>query len=102
MFFAIVGRILAYGSSIYALILIVRVIFDWARILAPRWIPSGPVLFIADWVYRLTDPPLKFLRRYIPPLRLGAIALDVGFLVLFIGVAILGRIGDSLLMLSHR
>ena len=57
MFLAIIGRILAYGSSIYALILIARVIFDWVRILAPRWVPSGPVLFVADWVYRLTDPP---------------------------------------------
>ena len=102
MFLAIIGRILAYGSSIYALILIARVIFDWVRILAPRWVPSGPVLFIADWVYRLTDPPIVFLRRYIPPLRVGNIALDVGFLVLFVGVAILGRFGDALIVLAFR
>jgi len=44
---------------------------------------------IAETVYTLTDPPLKFLRRYIPPLRLGTVAMDLSFMVLFIVVLIL-------------
>ncbi len=71
-------------------------ILDWARVLAPHWVPKGPVLFLADWVYRLTDPPIRFLRRYVPPLRLGHFALDVGFLVLFFAFVMVGRLGQIL------
>jgi YggT family protein len=40
-------------------------------------------------MFTLTDPPLKFLRRYIPTVRLGTVALDLSFMVLFIVVLIL-------------
>ncbi len=101
MFLVVLGSILAWGSSIYILILFARVAFDWARILSPRWVPSRPVLLIADWVYRLTDPPVRFLRRFIPLLRVGNIALDVGFVLLFVLVGILGRIGQALVLLGY-
>ena len=37
----------------------------------------------------MTDPPLKLLRRFLPPLRIGGVSLDLAFLVLFIIVTIL-------------
>lgn len=101
MALVIIGSILQWAASIYSLILLVRVGFDWARILAPRWIPSTPVLYIADWVYRLTDPPLMFLRRFIPPLRLGSVALDVGFILLFVAVTIIGRFGQTIMHFGY-
>ena len=101
MFFIFVGSVLAYGASIYALILLVRVAFDWARLLAPHWVPKGVVLTLADWVYKLTDPPIRWMRKFIPPLRLGTIALDVGFLVIFVVVSIIGRIGQYLMYLGY-
>lgn len=100
MILTVIGSIIAYASSIYTLILLARVILDWTRILAPRWMPSGGVLTLIDWVYRLTDPPLKWLRKFIPPLRLGNIALDVGFIVVFVSVALLGRFGQYLIYLG--
>ncbi|MFZ1381764.1 MAG: YggT family protein [Scrofimicrobium sp.] len=96
MVLVIIGSILQWASSLYVLVLLARVGFDWARILAPRWVPSDAVLWIADWVYRLTDPPLIWMRKYIPPLRLGNVALDVGFLVVFLGVTVIGRFGQFL------
>jgi YggT family protein len=47
------------------------------------------VLVLAEAIYTVTDPPLKFLRRFIPPLRLGQVSLDLSFLVLvlLIGLA---------------
>ncbi|MBK6763621.1 MAG: YggT family protein [Micrococcales bacterium] len=57
--------------------------------LARDWQPKGVVLIIAEIIYTLTDPPLRLLRRIIPPIRFGGIALDVAFLVLFIGLQIL-------------
>lgn len=58
------------------------------------------ILVLANLVYALTDPPLRLLRRFIPPLRLGNVALDVGFVVLFLGVAILGRIARAIIILG--
>lgn len=80
--------------------MLARVAFDWARILAPRWVPPKALLFVADWVYRLTDPPLRFMQRFIPPLRLGNIALDVGFLVVFLAVSLIGTLGNMLILMG--
>ena len=80
--------ILATALWIYWLILIGRLIFDWVQVFARDWRPKGPVLVIAEAIYTLTDPPLNFLRRFIPPLRLGQISLDLSFLVLILAVGI--------------
>jgi YggT family protein len=47
------------------------------------------VLLVAESIYTVTDPPLKFLRRYIPVLRIGTVAMDLSFMVLFIVIVIL-------------
>jgi YggT family protein len=73
----------------YLLVMIVRLIFDYIRIFAKSWQPKGVVLLLAELVYTLTDPPLRFLRRFIPPLRLGGVSLDLSFLVLIIVLQIL-------------
>ena len=67
---------------IYFLILLARLVLDYVQLFARSWQPTGAVLIIAEAVYTVTDPPLKFLRRFIPPLRLGQVSLDLSFLVL--------------------
>ena len=73
---------------LFLVALIVRLVFDWVQIFAREWRPRGPALVVAHAVYSITDPPLKVLRRMIPPLRLGGISLDLGFLILFIAVSV--------------
>ena len=68
--------------------LICRLVLDWIQVLAREWRPRGPVLIFAEFIYSVTDPPLKFLRRLIPPLSLGGIRLDLAFLVLILAVSI--------------
>ncbi|CAH0172750.1 hypothetical protein SRABI83_01228 [Arthrobacter sp. Bi83] len=68
--------------------LIVRLVFDWVQMFARDWRPRGMALVAAHAVYSVTDPPLKVLRRVIPPLRLGGVSLDLGFLVLFIALSV--------------
>jgi YggT family protein len=68
--------------------LIVRLVFDWVQMFAREWRPRGIALVAAHAVYSITDPPLKVLRRLIPPLRLGGVSLDLGFLVLFIALSL--------------
>lgn len=83
-----IGDILYWLLSFYFLVLIIRLIFDWVQVFSRSWRPSGVVLVIAEVVYSLTDPPIRFLRRLIPPLRLGGVALDLGFLILILAVSI--------------
>jgi YggT family protein len=59
------------------------------QVFARDWRPHGVLLVLAEAIFTVTDPPLKFLRRFIPPLRLGMVAMDLSFMVLFIVVLIL-------------
>lgn len=77
-------------TRLYVLILLARVISDLVSVMARDWEPKGFVLVVMNWVYRLTDPPLRLLARVIPPLRVGPVAFDLGFLVLLIGTQLLG------------
>ena len=81
--------VLTYVLVVYLLFLIGRMIISWIQAFARSWHPTGVVLVIAEAIFTATDPPLKFLRRYIPPLRLGTVAMDLSFMVLFIVVLIL-------------
>lgn len=74
---------------LYFLLLIGRLILEWVQVFARDWRPRGPVLVVAEGIYTATDPPLKALRRVIPPLRLGNIGIDLSFLVLMLGISLL-------------
>lgn len=67
---------------LFFILLMIRLVFDWIQVFARDWRPRGVVLVVAETVYTITDPPLKGLRRLLPPLRLGGLQLDLAFLVL--------------------
>ena len=91
---ALLGALVYVLASLYLLVMFVRMVIDWIGFLAPSFRPRGAVLVLANLVYTLTDPPIKALRRRIPPLRLGGgVALDVGFMIVFVAVIIIQRIG---------
>ena len=85
----IVGTVLYYLLWFYLLLLIGRLILSWIQAFSRSWHPTGVVLVIAEAVYTATDPPLRLLRRYIPSVRLGTVALDLSFMVLFLVILIL-------------
>jgi len=74
---------------LFFLCLIGRLVLDWVQALAREWRPRGVVLVLAEVLYTVTDPPLKLLRKVLPPLRLGAVQLDLAFLVLAILCSVL-------------
>ena len=82
-------EVLTYVLTIYLVVLVGRMIFGWVQVFAREWHPTGIILVIAESIFTITDPPLRFLRRFIPTLRLGMIAMDLSFMVLFIVVLIL-------------
>ena len=85
----VIADLASFLIGIFLLLLFVRVVFDWIQVFARDWRPKGIVLVVAEAVYTVTDPPLRALRRVIPPLSLGAIRLDMAFLVLVILCVIL-------------
>ncbi len=84
-----VREVLDFVVFLYFLVLLGRVVFDWIRIFARDWRPRGAALLVAEPIYTLTEPPLRALRKVIPPLRLGAVNLDLSFMVLFFVVYLL-------------
>jgi YggT family protein len=85
LFWQIVSSVLL----VFLVLLFARFVVDWVMVLARSWRPSGLVAAGLEIVYTTTDPPLKALRRVIPPLNLGSVRLDLGFMVLLIAVLIL-------------
>jgi YggT family protein len=75
--------------QIFFFLLIARLVLDYVQMFARSWRPTGVVLVLAEIIYSITDPPLKALRRVIPPLRIGGISLDLSFLVVIILVQLL-------------
>ena len=81
-----------YVLSVYLVLLIARMILGWIQVYAKSWSPTGILLVVAEGVYSATDPPLRFLRRYIPSVRLGSVALDLSFMLLFLVVYVLWQV----------
>jgi YggT family protein len=73
----------------FLIVLIFRLVMDYVFQFAPSWQPGKAMVVVLEATYTVTDPPLRLLRRFIPPLRLGGVALDLSFFVLMIIVYIL-------------
>ncbi|MGQ0624335.1 MAG: YggT family protein [Sporichthyaceae bacterium] len=84
----VVGAFIYYPLFIFLLLLLARLVMEYVFLFARSYEPKGVVVIVLELVYSVTDPPLKFLRRFIPPLRLGGVSLDLSFLVLFVIVTI--------------
>jgi len=92
----LVGSLLYFVVLVFFLILLVRLVLDWVQFFARDWRPSGIALVIAEVTYSVTDPPLKALRRILPPITIGSVRLDLAFMVLFILCLILMRVFAAL------
>lgn len=83
--------------SLFKLALFLRVIIDYIRIYARNWRPNSFFLAIFEIVYTITDKPMRFVQRFIPPLRIGGVALDLSFIVLLLAIGVVQNIVLTLL-----
>lgn len=91
----VVGLIIAWILQIYLYLLLARAILSFIPLLNPRFSPSGLVLVLFELVYSLTDPPLKLAKRLLPAgPSFGGVRLDIGFLVVWLGVILLMRLNS--------
>lgn len=79
-----VRQVIGLILYLYLLVLFARLVLSWVQVFSRDWRPRGPVLVLAEAVYTLTDPPLRALRKVLPPVRIGGVALDLGFFVLIL------------------
>jgi YggT family protein len=88
----VVGLVIHVVLMVFIGLMWVRFVVDWVQVFARSWTPHGPLLLALEAVYSVTDPPIKALRKVVPPLRLGAIALDLSFLIVLLGAYILVQV----------
>ena len=72
--------------GLFKLALFARIIIDYVRMFARNWRPNSFLLAIFEVVYSITDRPMRFVQRFVPPLRLGGVAIDLSFIVLLIAI----------------
>jgi YggT family protein len=91
-FWAALGLVLL----VYYLLVIARLIVETTRSFARSWRPAGVTAIGLEFVYIATDPPMKLLRRLLPPLQIGGISLDLSALVLLIILIVARTVVGSL------
>ena len=87
-----VAAVIYFALFVFWLLLIGRIIVEFIRSFARDWHPTGIVVVILEAIFTVTDPPVKLLRRLIPPLSLGGIRLDLSIMVLLFIVFILMQV----------
>ena len=91
-----VGSVLYDILFLFLILLLVRVVMETVMGFARSYEPHGFALLVLELTFSVTDPPVKGLRRLIPPLRLGQIALDLAVPVLFILLIVLMQVAQQL------
>lgn len=90
----IVLRVVHVLLIVYLVLLWARIILELVRAINRGWRPRGAVLVIAELIYTLTDPPIRLVRRVIPPIRLGPVAIDLSvMLLMFAVIALMSIVG---------
>ena len=74
------------------LLVLARVVLDTTRSFARQWRPVGTAAIGLELIYSTTDPPVKTLRRLIPPLRIGSVSIDVSVWLLLITLYLVRRL----------
>jgi YggT family protein len=92
----ILGTILNLALSLFVAAMWARFIVDFIMSVNRGWRPPAILMPVVDFAFTITDPPLKFVRRFVPPLRLGVVALDLAWTIVLIAALFLQRLVVSL------
>jgi YggT family protein len=91
-----IGGLIRFLLFLFVGLLLARLVVEWVQAFARSWTPRGPLLVVLEVIYTLTDPPIKFVRRFVPPLRIGGIAIDVAFIIVLIFVYVLRALNEAI------
>ena len=84
--------VIGYVLYVYIILVLARIVLDYTRQFARSWRPAGAAAVGMELVYMATDPPIRLLRRLVPPLRLGTVSLDLSVIILLIVLIVLHEV----------
>ena len=87
-----VWGVVGYALYVYIILVLARLVVDWTRQFARKWRPAGVAAVGVEFVYLVTDPPIRLLRRLVPPLRLGTVSLDLSVMIVLIVLIVLQQV----------
>ncbi len=85
------GSVLHSVLQLFIITLIARLVLDYVQMFARNWRPKGIALVLSEFVFTVTEKPLVFVRKFVPPQRVGSVNIDLAFVLLFFGVQLLMR-----------
>ena len=94
--FSIVWQVVYILLYVFWLTLLGRFVLGAILQYGRWWHPSRGSAAALEMVWSVTDPPLKALRRVIPPLRIGTVSVDLASLVLLVILWVLLQIALKL------
>nr|WP_271207118.1 YggT family protein [Curtobacterium pusillum] len=80
--------ILYFLLLLYFFVMWGRFALDMVQAYNRSWRPRGGLLVVSEVVYTVTDPPIRTVRKALPPLRMGPVALDFGWTIVMLVVII--------------
>ena len=86
---SIIALVVYIALTVFFVLMWARFILDLVRTFVRGWRPRGLGLVLAEAVFSVTDPPIKAVRRVIPPLRIGGAALDFAWTIVMLVTVIL-------------
>ena len=95
---SVVGQVIEGLLWFFIVLMWVRFVVDWVQVFARSWTPHGPLLVLCEVVYSVTDPPVRGLRRLIPPLRMGSVVIDLSFIIVMITAYVLLQVNRVVLL----
>lgn len=84
--------VIGYVLYVYIILVLARIVLDYTRQFARSWRPAGAAAVGMELVYIVTDPPIRLLRRLVPPLQLGTVSLDLSVIILLIVLIVLHEV----------
>lgn len=72
--------------TFFKVVLFARLIIEYVRMFARNWRPNSFLIAIFEAIYAITDPAMKYVGRFVPPLRLGGVSLDLSFIVILLAI----------------
>jgi len=89
---SIVAQVLYLLLYLFFLALMARFVMGWVLAFGRRWHPGRGAAATLEAVWSVTDPPLRTLRRVIPPLPLGTVTVDLSAIVLLLILFVLMQV----------
>ena len=83
--------------SVFIIVMWIRLVLDFILSFNRSWRPHGAGLVFAEIVFTITDPPIRLVRRVVPPLRFGGLALDLAWTIVMFAALVVSFVLSGLL-----